>query len=435
VNVSTDNMVYHQPIDVNVLNYLTDYLDAGFNLFPLKERDKIPAIKWKPLLKKPLTIDELKQFYETNPKLNIGIIMGPTSGGLIVLDVDHSPPEQLVFLLAENPTAAVQTSRGRHYYFRSKKKLPNLNFNWGELRSNDVYVVAPPSIHPNGIRYDFLNDCHLNEIVEIPDAILKFLTTRGSVVGKRGNVNPDSGLTSKSFKGNSKGKLPSNELIYPLLGNYTVSRDSPYSLLGNFGNTYKDPEIALKVMRSLGINVSKLGEAFRCPIHEDVNPSAALWKGKNGTIMLHEFHQGDNFWTLPEMYASYICHKKEFMKLSKSQMVEWWIRVLENIGHIQLPTIKFKPLPANVSKGTKATYEGFIYLIRIRKFYNQNEAEEAPFSWGFACDWCNFTKPTIQKGLKWLLANGYLEKAKDAIKCGKREAALYKLKKEGCFLK
>ena len=147
-------------------------------------------------------------------------------------------------------------------------------------------------------------------------------------------------------------------------------------------------------------------------------------------IMLHEFHQGDNYWTLPEMYASYICHKKEFMRLSKSQMAEWWIRALEDAGCIKLPQINHRQLPVNVSRNARRVYEGFIRLIQVRKFYNPKQSEEAPFSHGFGCDWCGYSeKRSVRLGLEWLLKNGYIEKTKEAVLCGKREATLYRLKR------
>ncbi len=169
--------------------YLNIYVKAGLNVIPLKERGKIPVVKeWRPLVEQPLAINELNNIYRENPKLNIGIIMGANSGGLVVIDIDHSPPEELVFLIAQNPTVAVQTGRGRHYYYRSKQRLPNLKFDWGELRAKNLYVVAPPSVHPSGMEYRFLDNCGLDQISKIPDELIKYLTATSKKAAKKDGV-------------------------------------------------------------------------------------------------------------------------------------------------------------------------------------------------------------------------------------------------------
>lgn len=389
--------------NVKCLDYLRDYLKAGFNVIPLKVRDKIPAVKkWKPLLNEPLTEESLLELYQSNPELNIGLITGPSSRGLVVIDIDHSPPEELAFLIAQNPTATVKTSRGRHYYYLSETKLSNLNFDWGELRADGVYVVAPPSIHPDGTLYEFLGDCQLDEIAKLPDTVQAFLVS-----------------DSKSKKSGNEGVV---SIEHSILATYESN-----SILTTLPETYKSLDIAIKIVAFCGQKVSKLGQSFYCPLHDDKRPSVSLWRGKNGSIMLHEFHRGNKFITLVEMYASYVTGKD--IQLKKGEMVIWWLRALEDIGVIKPKAIKARKLKKDAPESVKKLYEGFIRLIKLRKVYDPKQ-DTAPYSWSFAQTWCgigSFT--TVSKGMKYLLSNHYLEMVEKGSKIGEgSKAALFKLK-------
>ncbi len=421
--MSTTIIIPEKTNNFKSLEYIDKYLKAGFNVIPLRERAKIPAVKWLKLLENPLTKEELYKRFEINPNLNIGLITGPYSGGLVVVDIDNSAPEELAFLIAENPTVTVKTSRGRHYYYLSKNKLDSIIFDWGEFRSNGLYVVAPPSIHPDGTEYQFIDGYELDQISLLPESVFEFLKVH-----------------SKECNNNKSKKLSPSNLIKPeLLGEnqkLNCISDSTSKLLGEkFKRTYRSPEIAFRVMRLVGVEVSKFGESFRCPIHEENNPSCTLWQHeKNGIIVMKEFHKGDklnhkgkpNSFALPVVYASYIGKRKEFIELTNSQMVIWWFRALYEIGEIKLPAIKCKSLPNKCPKPAKTVYEGFVLLIRIRSYYDQKYSKETIFAWEFGSIWCGYAdKNSIKDGLKWLLQNGYIQKTKEAVLCGKREAALY----------
>lgn len=59
------------------------------------------------------------------------------------------------------PTPSVKTAKGMHFYFqyapgtRNFTKRPDLP--GIDLRSEGGYVVAPPSLHPTGLLYDWVN--------------------------------------------------------------------------------------------------------------------------------------------------------------------------------------------------------------------------------------------------------------------------------------
>jgi hypothetical protein len=95
---------------------------------------------------------------------NIGIVTGAASG-IVVIDVDAGGEETLARLEREHgplpPTVMARTGGGgRHIYFRHpgvpvkndvKKRLaPGV-----DIRGDDGFVVAPPSLHKSGNLYEW----------------------------------------------------------------------------------------------------------------------------------------------------------------------------------------------------------------------------------------------------------------------------------------
>ena len=123
-------------------NYIEQYKKLGWKLIPLKE--KIPFLKdWQNRVwDTPITYNG-----------NIGIQTGEVSG-IIVVDVDHeifddSVVEKTIF---ESITPFTRTGKGWHYYFKYLEGVRNSVAKLGpgiDIRSNNGYVVAPPSIHPD----------------------------------------------------------------------------------------------------------------------------------------------------------------------------------------------------------------------------------------------------------------------------------------------
>jgi len=157
------------------LNILVTYENAkrlvnlGFSVFPIKPRDKIPAVdSWKEFQERKPTDGELHTWFDRGDK-NIGIVCGKISGNLVVVDFDD--PAMLTFLFEGGPnkfiekakekTLVVKTRKGWHVYFRVMEnllqsgRLDNLKI---DIKGEGGYVVAPPSIHREGTKYEFLND-------------------------------------------------------------------------------------------------------------------------------------------------------------------------------------------------------------------------------------------------------------------------------------
>jgi replicative DNA helicase len=128
-----------------------------FSVIPIKPKDKKPFLhSWKEFQKRKATTAELKKWFK-NTDNNIAIVTGKISGGLVVVDLDSNDAMLWAIDKGFPKTAQVQTGRGYQLFYKSKievrnfqarKDLPGI-----DLRGDGGYVVAPPSIHPNGKTY------------------------------------------------------------------------------------------------------------------------------------------------------------------------------------------------------------------------------------------------------------------------------------------
>ena len=144
------------------------YVDHGFGIFPIAARGKEPVTEhgvndWTD------NSEDVHAYWVEHPRANIGIACGSPSNGVIVLDVDEDEEKDVHGLRTLNEweklhgalpeTATAITGRGGiHYFYRTDRSdlRPFINQDKGvDLRSDGAYVVAPPSIHPNGNRYEW----------------------------------------------------------------------------------------------------------------------------------------------------------------------------------------------------------------------------------------------------------------------------------------
>ncbi len=171
------------PVTKSPIHYALDFAQKSMPAFPLQVRDKKPMPNSNGF--KDATTDEtiINTWIAQYPHANIGIATG---GWFFVLDIDINHyagkygDESLTQLEKDNAklpdTVEVTTGGGgRHLYFKMPEgvEIPCSAGKLGanlDIRSTGGYVVAPPSIHPNGKAYEFEGSSDLFEGVEIADA-------------------------------------------------------------------------------------------------------------------------------------------------------------------------------------------------------------------------------------------------------------------------
>lgn len=160
------------------------YAASGFRVFPLAPRDKVPLLPSAHPEGDPLhgkcrgecgrdghgchdgTTDtaKIERWWTENPNANVGVSTGNRSG-LWVADLDGAAGRNSLAALEakheriENAPEVATGGGGFHVWFaydarvrQGARILPGL-----DARTDGGYVVAPPSIHPNGKPYQWLH--------------------------------------------------------------------------------------------------------------------------------------------------------------------------------------------------------------------------------------------------------------------------------------
>jgi hypothetical protein len=149
----------------------------GWAIFPCQPRGKTPATARGCLDAVANDPARINTWWGIFPDLNIGVATGAVSG-FFVLDIDGDNGEASLRKLEEERgklTATIEaiTGKGRHCYFRMGKHgdvrnsagqiAPGL-----DIRGSGGYVLAPPSVHPNGRAYAWSVDS-ADEFADAPE--------------------------------------------------------------------------------------------------------------------------------------------------------------------------------------------------------------------------------------------------------------------------
>ncbi len=183
---------YHVPKENNLKEWALYYAQLGLAVFPLQPRGKVPFLDggFKVATKDPA---QISTWWTRWPDANIGIATGAASGGLVVIDADvnedagYDGADSLrEYAAAHGPfpdTCRAITGRGGyHDFYRTTETLHNRAgvLEGVDVRADGGYVVAAPSIHPNGRRYTWEIDPEDAEIAEANDAVLELCRSRKS---------------------------------------------------------------------------------------------------------------------------------------------------------------------------------------------------------------------------------------------------------------
>lgn len=164
-----------------------EYARMGLAVFPLRAKNKTPATKNGC---KDATTDQkqIAAWWSKWPDANIGIATGSVSGGLVVIDLDRDEEkgcdgyevlrewEKQHGQLPE--TCQSITGRGGyHLLYRDTAEHRNAQalYEGVDIRGEGGYIVAPPSIHPNGHAYEWEQGPDEFEIAPANDLVREFL--------------------------------------------------------------------------------------------------------------------------------------------------------------------------------------------------------------------------------------------------------------------
>ena len=138
----------------DLLQAALEYAARGWAVLPLKPREKVPLTSGG---SRDATTDAevLRGWWARWPTANVGIATGGAASPW-VLDLDG--PDALPPGADLPPTAASTTGRGVHYLWAPDDRVRNRQRLWGrpaDVRGAGGYIVAPPSVHPSGVVYEW----------------------------------------------------------------------------------------------------------------------------------------------------------------------------------------------------------------------------------------------------------------------------------------
>lgn len=204
------------------------FLEMQAPVFPVWERDKKPKTNngYKDASSNP---EQVRQWWAQWPQANIGIPTGSLSG-IWVLDIDGEEGEKSLSELERihgklpQSVEVITGGGGRHIYFAmpanviipcSASKIAK----GIDIRGDGGYIVAPPSIHPSGKRYEWSVDS-AEDFIPAPEWLLNLVKEKASTQGNKSPVDWVSIL-----KGVTEGSR--NECLARLAGKLLVHRLDP----------------------------------------------------------------------------------------------------------------------------------------------------------------------------------------------------------------
>ena len=169
-------------------------LARGWSVIPVEARGKRPIVPWLEYQSRLATESEVEAWFDGRRTPNLGIVTGVLSD-LVVLDIDsrHGGPQSLALLELEHgtlpDTVEAQTGGGgRHAYFVHPGGLVHNRAGLAagiDFRGDGGCVVAPPSVHPSGRRYQWVpgRSPQETELAALPAWLLRFVHPSGSRAG------------------------------------------------------------------------------------------------------------------------------------------------------------------------------------------------------------------------------------------------------------
>lgn len=138
------------------------YLARGWAPIPMKPGVKEPAVKFKHLAESDVPMQAIPraEYLVHTPNAGVGILLRPS--GLLCIDCDSREAVSEAIRNTDVPcNNIVLSTKGCHMYYRRPENCPPLRtVHRGASQKIDImadgYMMAPPSIHPSGHRYEWL---------------------------------------------------------------------------------------------------------------------------------------------------------------------------------------------------------------------------------------------------------------------------------------
>lgn len=238
----------------SLLDSALDYANRGWYVFPLKAGSKIPFLKWKD----EATRDEekIRAWWTKNPNYNIAIVTGEKSG-IIAMDIDpRSGGTETLFELVTKHEALPHTTAfktgggGMHYIFKHpnyKVTTTSNVFQGIDSKADGGYIIAPPSLHASGKRYEVQT---IGTLAQAPTWWAEKVKTPEKIIieGVRKIIEKPF-PAEKYLQGDPISKGGRDETLYKMgcsMRRYGLDKDEIYNMLCEVNETRCIPSLSIK---------------------------------------------------------------------------------------------------------------------------------------------------------------------------------------------
>lgn len=146
-----------------VIEEALEYIDNGWSILPVKPEEKRPFMtNWLQYTKTRATKEMAGNWFRNLSGAGVGAVTGRISN-IVVLDVESYCPTPIDELLRRYPTQLISKtgSGGYHLFYQFPTNVAKVSnrvklFEGADLRADGGFIVLPPTIHPNGNRYEWI---------------------------------------------------------------------------------------------------------------------------------------------------------------------------------------------------------------------------------------------------------------------------------------
>ena len=260
--------------------FLKLYRKNNLSFFPVPFRSKVAEMEWKDFQKRRPTEEEIQE-WENGPETNIAVICGSISENLVVLDCDSIDRfHELTKIICQQTgitdildfTTISKTGKGMHIWLKTKEPVKSQKFPKLDIKGEGGYIIAPPSIHPSGVEYQFVN--------ETPIRTIELLTDIGIDIKQKSAEMPhnEPGWVSQLLTGVKEGYR--NDSAIKLAGYFrnTQSQDITERILLDWNAKNTPPLSEAVVLRTIK-------SAYNLPEHQD---NFGTSSGQDVDILAHK---------------------------------------------------------------------------------------------------------------------------------------------------
>jgi hypothetical protein len=152
-----------------------EYHQRGWSPIPIKKHSKQTSlVELEPYLYRAATKEELNSWAWPG----VGIVTGPVSG-VLLLDVDGPEGEAELQKHGHPATPMARTpGGGLHLYFKHPEQHVRTGIRVApglDVKASGGYVVAPPSVGPNGRAYEWIISPEEAELADPPEWLMSLL--------------------------------------------------------------------------------------------------------------------------------------------------------------------------------------------------------------------------------------------------------------------